>query len=102
MGAHCRTVAGALHQPERSAWQAQEFGALVPVLTGMLGAAFGALVGQRVATGDDLWYRRHPARPQAAAADHEIAEAIQQPITHVVPGDGSHGGSPVVDALLWH
>jgi hypothetical protein len=55
-----------------------------------------------VPAGNHLGNRRHLAAAQAAAAYHEIAEAIQQAIAHVVLGDGSHGGSPAIDACFWH
>jgi hypothetical protein len=50
MGAHCRTVVGAMHHRAISATQFQQLAQLAAMTMGfgILSAAFGALIGQRM------------------------------------------------------
>ena len=92
MDAHCRTARRAM----QLSMQGQERGQFPPVSLALVvfRAAVGALIGQRVPSGNNLRHRRHDARAQAPAAYHQVAEAIQQAVAHIVFRGGSHNSSP--------
>lgn len=47
-------------------------------------AAVCADIGQCTALHNNLWYRRDFSATKTAAADHEIAQAIQQAVINIV------------------
>jgi len=55
-----------------------------------------ALVRQSVTIRNHLWDWRDFSLPQAAAADHQITQAIQQTVINIVFRDRGQNSSPVV------
>ena len=62
--------------------------------------AFVAYIPWPVMRGKNLRDRRNPSRPQAAAADHEFVEAVQQSIVDIVLAVRGHVRSPRVHGLF--
>jgi hypothetical protein len=69
---------------------------------GTFRAALGTLVRQGMATRYDLRNRRNSAVSQAATANHEVAQLVEQSVADVVFRDRRHSCSPSSNALFWH
>jgi hypothetical protein len=75
MAAHCRTVAGAMHERALSTAQLQELAELaaMTVFLGVPGPAVSTLICERMSPRNDLRDGRHATGPQASAANHQVA-----------------------------
>src|SRR5210317_679623 len=97
MGAHCRTDMRTMHHPGRnSAANGHKFCKLATMALAFraLGAALGTLISERMSPRNYLRNRCHNTRTQATATNNQVAETIQQTVTHIVFCNGGHNSSP--------